>query len=125
MSNAKTSGNNAAVARTMFFYQIRKFRGAVRSSARTRDMFTGKKLDVCHQHFRGAIICVQSARTDQGNFEVLCVWYSHTAKRIVVEPYYIITAVYADVLTCTYVLAIKEHLHVSTCLLYTSDAADE
>ena len=60
------------------------------SSARTRDMFTGKKLDVCHQYFRGAIICVQSARTCQGNLEVLCVWYSRTAKRIVVEPYYII-----------------------------------
>ena len=62
----------------------------MRSSARTRDMFTGKKLDVRHQYFRGATICVQSARTDQGNLEVLCVWYSRTAKRIVVEPYYII-----------------------------------
>ena len=86
----------------------------MRSFAPTWDMITGKKLDVRHQHFRGAIMCVQPARTDQGNFEVLCVWYSRTAKRIVVEPYYIITAVYADVLTCTYVLAIKEHLHVST-----------
>ena len=60
----------------------------MRYSARTRDMFTGSKLDVCHPNF--GYICVQSARTDEGNFEALCVWYSRTAKRIVVETYYII-----------------------------------
>ena len=48
VSNTKKGGNKAAVAKTRFFYDIRKFKGAVRSSERPREMFTSKKLEVCH-----------------------------------------------------------------------------